>query len=316
MTAELKTGEASTGSVWNKNSWHWEEKDYNKASQQKLKEVLESVVLPSASGEEIKLKSVEPSGFASISVRKGKKVVVFEFAISMQYECGAAKGLIKIPEFSNDELDPVLRVDLAQGDESVKDFVRTSGAKHIKAALSKYVDFINSVETGDKLIESDKLRREAEVSAAKQAEIEKGLDKQRIAETVKAKEREAIANKTFVEASVWNPNSYHWETRKLNKWANEWVSAQLGRNPDFATITVSGEAENSIRKGKKISLFTLKISGSFKGIEFNIPSFTNEEGDDDLMPKIVCQESSAKKEIESAFKSLVAENFLSAIKEQ
>jgi len=238
-----------------------------------------------------------------VSVRKGKKVVVFEFAISINFESATSKGSIKIPEFSNDELDPTVRVELNSGNESVKEYIRKEGAKAIKSSLSRYVEFINSVETGDSLLMTDKERREKEIETAKQAEIEKGEEKKKIAEAVKAIERETIANKDLVAASVWNVNSYHWETRNLNKWAIDWITKRLEENPKFSDIKVSGEAENSIRKGKKITIFNLNISGKFDGEVFNIPSFSNEEGDDE-MPKI------PSKEIKEEFKSHIFDHFV------
>ncbi len=33
----------AVGSVWNQGSWHWEEKNYNKWAQEKLRAALESV---------------------------------------------------------------------------------------------------------------------------------------------------------------------------------------------------------------------------------------------------------------------------------
>ena len=309
---EIKAGEAATGSVWNKNSWHWEEKDYNKIANEKLREFLEGLTMKSASGEVIRVHDVEPSGFASISVRKGKKVVVFEYNLTMKFSSDRCAGSIKIPEFSNDELTPTLRVDTS--DDATKDFIRKEGASIVKKALGQFVEFLNSVETGENVIEADKKRREEELARAKHAEIEKGFEKQRIAEQVKAKEREAVAERTFVEASVWNPNSYHWETRKLDKWASEWITSQLDKSM-FSEIAVSGEAENSIRKGKKISIFNLKFEGKYKGETFTVPSFTNEEGDDEI-PRVTAPTPELRKEITTELTRIIFNNFLTRLREQ
>ena len=309
---EVKTGDAAVGSVWNKNSWHWEEKDYNKVAAEKLLEALGSIELMSSTGEKVEFSEISPKGFASISVRKGKKVVVFEYSIAMHFKVSGTEGSVKIPEFSNDELEPVVRMDCAN--DEVKDFIRKQGAVAIKKALASFVEFLNSVESGDSVIEADKKRREEELLRAKEAEAAKGIEKQRIAEAVKAREQEALASRTFVEASVWNPNSYHWETRKLDKWASEWIKTQLSGS-EFSNVSVSGEAENSIRKGKKISIFNLRIEGSFKGKTFSVPSFSNEVGDDEI-PKVQCESSDLKKEVLSELTRLIFKPFLSQLKEQ
>jgi activator of HSP90 ATPase len=309
---EIKTGEAATGSVWNKNSWHWEEKDYNRVAEQNLLLALKGVEFCIQEGESVEFTKIEPKGFASISVRKGKKVIVFEYSIAIRFKAGEVEGSIKIPEFSNEELEPVLRVECP--DDSIKEFMRKQGTVAVRKALSSFIAFINSVETGESILEADKKRREDELARAKQAEAEKGLEKQKIADEVKAQEREALASKTFVEASVWNPNSYHWETRKLDKWASEWILSRLDKS-EFSDVSVTGEAENSIRKGKKISIFNLRIEGKYRNQTFSVPSFSNEEGDDEI-PKVSFDSGDLKKELVSKLSDSVFKDFLAAMKSQ
>jgi activator of HSP90 ATPase len=310
----LKTGEASTGSLWNKNSWHWEEKDYNKVAHKMIQEQLATICLDSPSGDTLRFESIEPKGFCSISVRKAKKVVIFEFAISMIFKIGSDEGSVKIPEFSNDELDPVIRVDMKSEQDSVREFVRKQGAVEIKRALNEFVQFINTVETGSDVLASDKERRAHELEIARKAEEEKGEEKKKIADVVKEQERVAIAGKDLVEASVWNVNSYHWETRNLRKWAEEWIQAKLLSKPSsFSDLEIKGEAENSIRKGKKISIFNLSIAGKFNGVDFQVPCFSNEEGDDEI-PKV--KTDGNQKELITELKKRVFTDFLTEMKKQ
>ena len=312
MSATLRTGDVATGSVWNKSSWHWEEKDYNKVAQAVLKDALESVVLRLGNQSQLKVFDVAPTGFASISVRKGKKVVVFEFAISMRFSGPGAEGTISIPEFSNDELDPVLRVHVTSGDDSVKEYIRKT--KDIQAGLAKFVEFINSVETGDSVLESDKQRREHEQAVTKKAEEEKGVEKKQIAEAVRSREQEQMATKPLAEASVWNVNSYHWETRKCEKWACEWISNRLNSDKNFSKMGISGEAENSIRKGKKISIFNLHIEGQFEGHAFSA-QLSNEEGEDEE-PRVIGPTDEVRKRICQQLQSLVCKDFMSELGKQ
>ena len=74
------------------------------------------------------------------------------------------------------------------------------------------------------------------------------------------------------QASVWNVNAYHWETRKLEGKATEWLTNELNK-AGFNNVKVSGEAEMSIRKGKKIIVFELHITTD----EFAISEFTNSD---------------------------------------
>ena len=77
---------------------------------------------------------------------------------------------------------------------------------------------------------------------------------------------------------------------------------------------MSGEAENSIRKGKKISLFNLKVSGRYMGKEFQVPCFSNESGDDDI-PKLLF-EGPQKMDLDKRLNELVFDQFLSQLKLQ
>ena len=64
-----------TGSVWNVNSYHWEEKPVGKWSEETLKRILSSF---SHSMNDAELKIVEITtlkGEASVSIRKAKKII-------------------------------------------------------------------------------------------------------------------------------------------------------------------------------------------------------------------------------------------------
>ena len=64
------------GSLWNANSWHWEEKNYNKAGEEMLKQHLLELQIPNLSITNI----IEVNGEASINIRKGKRICVFEYS--------------------------------------------------------------------------------------------------------------------------------------------------------------------------------------------------------------------------------------------
>lgn len=61
----------AVGSVWNPNSWHWEQKDYS----ERVKSILESrmlqVILEDVEGK-VKMVEVVAKGEAELMIRKGK----------------------------------------------------------------------------------------------------------------------------------------------------------------------------------------------------------------------------------------------------
>ena len=64
-----------TGSVWNVNSYHWEEKSVGKWSEETLKRILSSFTHTTMMSE-IKIVEITTlKGESSVSIRKGKKII-------------------------------------------------------------------------------------------------------------------------------------------------------------------------------------------------------------------------------------------------
>ena len=80
---EVITGQ---GSVWNTNSYHWEEKSVGKWADDTLKQTVSqfSYKFNDATLTVIEIK--EFKGEASMSVRKGKKIVQFDYNIIMKWK--------------------------------------------------------------------------------------------------------------------------------------------------------------------------------------------------------------------------------------
>lgn len=105
-----------TGSVWNNNSYHWEQKSVDKWADETLKSCLslfqfkhEKAVLRVTEVKDLK-------GEASVSIRKQKKIVTYDYSVKLVWQCdlgdasntkvlGSIGGEYIIPELSNDILD-------------------------------------------------------------------------------------------------------------------------------------------------------------------------------------------------------------------
>ncbi len=76
------------GSVWNQNSWHWEEKNYTVQAKAFLTEHLAKIEFdapePASSVKLYETKSVE--GSCSITIRKGKQIVLFDFSMDAYFK--------------------------------------------------------------------------------------------------------------------------------------------------------------------------------------------------------------------------------------
>ena len=78
---------AGVGSIWNKNSWHWysnpltsrEEKNYTEWSKKRVLGSLEQIKFQHEDLE-LRVKAVrELKGEASVNIRKGKQIYLYEF---------------------------------------------------------------------------------------------------------------------------------------------------------------------------------------------------------------------------------------------
>ena len=123
------------GSVWNNNSYHWEEKSVNKWAEETLKRVL-SLFYYKQDRAMLTIKEVKDlKGESSVSVRKGKKIVTYEYSFKLVYLCamsdetnskvlGSVEGQYECHELSNDILDDgeewEFDASISKGDDALK----------------------------------------------------------------------------------------------------------------------------------------------------------------------------------------------------
>jgi activator of HSP90 ATPase len=100
------------GSVWNTGSYFWEEKSVGKWADERLKEIL-GVFRHAFPGGELKVTEVSDfKGESSVSIRKGKKIVNYDYNCKLKWELvlrdgegtevGKLTGTYELPEVSND----------------------------------------------------------------------------------------------------------------------------------------------------------------------------------------------------------------------
>lgn len=123
------------GSVWNNNSYHWEQKSVDKWSEDTLKKCL-SIFYYKYEKATLKITEVKDfKGESSVSVRKGKKIVTYEYSTKLVWRCdmanednskviGTIEGEYEMPEISNDILDDGeewdIQCSIKTGDETLR----------------------------------------------------------------------------------------------------------------------------------------------------------------------------------------------------
>ena len=103
------------GSIWNKNSWHWEERNYTELAKKWLGENLIKIAVMCEKEQVFvrlyEVKSIE--GTATITIRKQKQIFLFEFKLEIYFDSEdktgedpeKRMGRLVIDEFNQDDVD-------------------------------------------------------------------------------------------------------------------------------------------------------------------------------------------------------------------
>ncbi|CBZ50736.1 conserved hypothetical protein [Neospora caninum Liverpool] len=210
---------AAAGSVWNANSWHWEEKSYTKWSKEYLQSHLGGLnLLENVEDFSVKiLPTPTVTGEASVSVRKGKTILAIDLAVKMQFEAlvkrpdaaeGSSRkcrGEISVSDVSAESIEDrdytssakLIDVPLPEA-EAMSSEERQKALKLVKgkcmdalhASLRKFIKDLQEAESNSERLQADKAQREAELKRMQEAEKEKGEEKKAIAEQQKLRDRE------------------------------------------------------------------------------------------------------------------------------
>ncbi|CAA9988003.1 activator of Hsp90 ATPase, putative [Plasmodium knowlesi strain H] len=281
------------GSVWNRNSWHWEEKNYNKWGESYIKNKLSDLKIEKEDLS-VYFDRVDISGNASVSIRKGKQINSFEYVIKFDWVCSKtgqdkeyAGGTAEILDFSNcsvEDNDYAINIELIGDKEESKrayEILRKEGKEKIKDALKNFPEDLLKHDSNESnkeqkiLAEEEEKLQKAKLQSAQQNQPE-GVTTNIANNANHVKEENKEEGKK--EGSIWNINNYHWEEKCLTKWAQEELknmldtsTIQLSNNISLQLFSseVDGEASSSLRKKKKIIIYDLKINTEWKAFKKN-----------------------------------------------
>lgn len=267
-----------SGSVWNKNSWHWEEKNYNKWGESYIENKLKQVRIQKDAFI-IYLERINIKGSTSVSIRKGKQIASFEYVITFNWIASKEdtkkewKGDVEINDFSNCSLEDndyeVVVSKNSDEKESTEAYTifKKDGVDMIRNLLKNFLSDLLKHDTNESNKEL-KLLEEEDKKLKNLPKQDNEMDDKKKVEALKIE-----SNDNKKEGSIWNINNYHWEERCLTKWAQETLKNIFETSEielsnyiflKFFDCTVSGEASSSIRKQKKILIYDLKITTEWK----------------------------------------------------
>eukprot|EP00927_Polykrikos_kofoidii_P040156 TRINITY_DN34372_c0_g1_i1.p1 TRINITY_DN34372_c0_g1~~TRINITY_DN34372_c0_g1_i1.p1 ORF type:complete len:608 (+),score=93.77 TRINITY_DN34372_c0_g1_i1:92-1915(+) len=296
LTSRHESGKAY-GSVWNANSWHWEEKNCMDLVRTEVRRLLcddaakslRHVVALGGAG--FLFSDIETSGEASFSLRRGKRILCFELAVAFRWECRdefggqlGARGTASIVGITQDEDSPEASVVVSTSSSSSRearsavDWLKSQGTRLLSESFggSSLAAKLIEVEEARSDAEADIARRLAEKEAVAEAQRLCGGVQSQIAAEQQQREKEFRQSQPSreefgetVQGSIWNVNAWHWEERPMTEWSRSWLERELAclsvnLLSGLAEFTVSktqvcGDASVSVRKGRPICLFQLSL---------------------------------------------------------
>jgi len=277
-----KTGGSTPayGSLWNANSWHWEEKNCLEVAREQIRVALTKVAsprlrhVPELSGAGVLLSNVIVNGEAGINLRRGKRILFYELEVSFCWEGVdefggklGVKGKGAVKELTQEtEETPKVTVEVSRHSatctegKAVGGWLRKAGGSIIVDALRAETlsQAIMEAEVAAADADADRKRRQVEKQRAAMALQATGAEQARIA--AEQKEREAVqrceqlakkpSDSQAAQGSVWNANSWHWEERPMTSWSHDWISRELG---NLKVRLLGGAAEAVAESAPKVS---------------------------------------------------------------
>ncbi len=172
------------GSIWNKNSWHWEERNYTELAKKWLSENLSKIEVENVDLQvRVRLYEVKSlEGTATITIRKQKQIFLFEFKMELYFDSvdmtGQEKdkrmGRLIVEEFNQDDADD--DIDVSVVSEIPGDFTNRSKKvltnevkKEVLRVIGELRNELKQIDANEEKIARDKFEREQALKSYQEA---------------------------------------------------------------------------------------------------------------------------------------------------
>eukprot|EP00745_Piridium_sociabile_P005258 TRINITY_DN132008_c0_g1_i1.p1 TRINITY_DN132008_c0_g1~~TRINITY_DN132008_c0_g1_i1.p1 ORF type:complete len:250 (-),score=21.56 TRINITY_DN132008_c0_g1_i1:465-1214(-) len=223
---------SAVGSLWDKNSWYWEERACTFWARGRLIALLLNWN-PSCRYAQLLVDAPRVKGEASVSSRKGKIIAAYDFtldaSVSLHVTATGATvtGKIGVADFSvdsvsNNDYDVRLTLDgESDANNEITDWFKLAGAIDLRGHLKVFDNELRDKQANEvKLKATDKVLSE-QVELMNQAVEQKPLGSSESAI------RNNESSTQQITGSVWNVNSWQWEERPMTHWMIKDISKRL-----------------------------------------------------------------------------------------
>ncbi|KAM3134212.1 hypothetical protein pb186bvf_013730 [Paramecium bursaria] len=185
------------GSIWNPNSWHWEEKNYTPIAKKLIEEKLKSCKVQNGDFTIFNQEIKNFTGEAQVNIRKGKQVLVYDFDIEVEWNAVTneheADGTYKIKDLNS--LDNDFEIINIQSNKSAiaeksKDLIKKDMNKLLREVFGTLMQEISQYESDPEKLKQDQEARKKAEEEARIAKEQNGLLKEKIFQEQKLKEQQ------------------------------------------------------------------------------------------------------------------------------
>lgn len=179
----MVTAGTGFGSVWNKGSWHWENRNYTEFAKDWLSKHWVAISFPAADAQIEVYEIKELKGSANVTIRKQKQIFMFEFEGELYWRAKSTKpgdewkdlkcqGKISLYEFNHedDEINAeVVCEQPGKWEDGVKQAVRKQLPAELHKVAQKLLTAMKEKDADDLKIEQAKAQAKAAEEGYKEA---------------------------------------------------------------------------------------------------------------------------------------------------
>ncbi|CAD8062194.1 unnamed protein product [Paramecium sonneborni] len=186
------------GSIWNPNSWHWEEKNYTPISKQLIESKIKSTKVESGDITLLNQEVKSITGDAQVNIRKGKQVLIYDFDIEVEWhgvnKDHEAEGTYKIKDLNSLDNDfEIIHISCNTKtaiSDKCKDLIKKDMFKKLRDVFTTLMQEIGQYESDPEKLKKDQEARRIAEEQVRLAKEQNGDLKEKIFQEQKLKEQQ------------------------------------------------------------------------------------------------------------------------------
>lgn len=187
-----------TGSIWNVNNWHWENKNYTEVAKTLVTAKFDDFKFERDGIRFAVVKVTKVTGEAQINIRKGKQIIIYELEVEADWrgetDADECEGNFRLVDVNESDLDFEVAAVNVTKENKIGGKAKAVLRKCLKDALiplfKPFTAELMALENDKQKLEEDKKKREDNDAKYKQIVAEKGHEKEQMLEAQRLADEE------------------------------------------------------------------------------------------------------------------------------